>query len=95
LEDSQVLVISYTSFQELFIEFTKMDEFVRKVLEERFVSLHELFTSQIVDSPEERYLKLQKERPDLVQRIAQHHLATYLGITPVSLSRIRNRVTKK
>lgn len=95
LENCEVLAISYKALQELFIEFPKMNEFVRKVLEERFVSLHELFTSQILDSPEERYLNLQKERPDLLQRIPQHQIATFLGITPVSLSRIRNRVTKK
>lgn len=95
LEDCKVLSISYKTFQKLFIEFPKMNEFVRKVLEERFVSLHELFTSQILDSPEERYLNLQKERPDLLQRIPQHQIATFLGITPVSLSRIRNRVTKR
>jgi len=95
LEDCQVLAISYKSFQQLFIELPKMNEFVRKVIEERFISLHELFTSQILDSPEERYLKLQKERPDLIDRIPQHQIATFLGITPVSLSRIRNRVIKK
>ncbi|MFN7883076.1 MAG: Crp/Fnr family transcriptional regulator [bacterium] len=95
LEDCEVLAISYKALQELFIECPKMNEFVRKVLEERFVSLHELFTSQILDSPEERYLNLLKERPDIIQRIPQHQIATFLGITPVSLSRIRNRVTKK
>ena len=95
LEDCQVLAISYKAFQELFIEFPKMNEFVRKVLEERFISLHELYTSQILDSPEERYLNLQRERPELLNRIPQHQIATFLGITPVSLSRIRNRVTKK
>jgi CRP-like cAMP-binding protein len=94
-EDCNVLSISYETFQKLLIDFPKMNEFVRKVLEERFVSLHELFTSQILDSPEERYLNLQKERPDLLQRIPQHQIATFLGITPVSLSRIRNRITKK
>ena len=76
LEDCHVLSISYKTFQKLFIEFPKMNEFVRKV-------------------PEERYLNLQKERPDLLQRIPQHQIATFLGITPVSQSRIRNRVTKK
>lgn len=95
LEDCQVLAISYQGLQKLFVEFPKMNEFVRKVLEERFVALHELFTSQILDSPLERYLKLQKERPDLINRIPQHQIATFLGITPVSLSRIRNRVKKK
>lgn len=95
LEDCRVLAISYKAFQRLFIELPKMNEFVRKILEERFVSLHELFTSQILDSPEERYLSLQKDRPDLLNRIPQHQIATFLGITPVSLSRIRTRVTKK
>ena len=71
-----------------------MNEFVSKVLEERFVSLYEFFTAQILDSPEERYLNLQKERPDLLNRIPQHLIATFLGITPVSLSRIRNRLQK-
>ena len=95
LEDCEVLSISYEALQKLFNELPKMNEFVRKVLEERFVTLHDLFTSQILDSPEERYLNLQKERPELFNRIPQHQLATFLGITPVSLSRIRNRVMKK
>lgn len=95
LEDSQILAVSYKALQELFIEFPKMNEFVRKVLEERFIALHELFTAHILDSPEERYLNLQRERPDLINRIPQHQIATFLGITPVSLSRIRNRVIKK
>ncbi len=95
LEDCEVLSISHEALQKLFNELPKMNEFVRKVLEERFVTLHDLFTSQILDSPEERYLKLQKERPELFNRIPQHQIATFLGITPVSLSRIRNRVMKK
>ncbi len=95
LEDCEVLSISYEALQKLFNELPRMNEFVRKVLEERFVTLHDLFTSHILDSPEERYLNLQKERPELVNRIPQHQLATFLGITPVSLSRIRNRVMKK
>ncbi len=95
LEDCEVLAISYKAFQELFVAFPKMNEFVRKIIDQRFVSLHELFTSYILDSPEERYLHLLKERPDLLNRIPQHQIATFLGITPVSLSRIRNRVTRK
>ncbi len=95
IEDCELLSVSFNTFQQLLIEFPQMNEFVRKILEERFVSLHELFTAQILDSPEERYLNLQKERPDLLNRVPQHQIATFLGITPVSLSRIRNRVAKK
>jgi CRP-like cAMP-binding protein len=46
------------------------------------------------DTPEQRYLDLLKEKPDIIKRVPQKHIATYLGITPVSLSRIRNRLAK-
>lgn len=50
--------------------------------------------SFIKDSPEQRYLTLLTEKPHIIQRVPQHYIATYLGITPVSLSRIRKRVRK-
>lgn len=95
IEDCEVLAIDYHYFQQILKSNPQLNELVRKILEERFVALHDLFTSQILDSPEERYIKLQKERPDLINRIPQHQIATFLGITPVSLSRIRNRISKK
>ena len=95
LENSELLSINFMNFSKLFDEFPKMNEFVRKILEDRFISLHKLFTSQILDSPEERYLNLLKDNPDLVNRVPQHYIATFLGITPVSLSRIRSRIAKK
>ncbi|HTJ53368.1 MAG TPA: Crp/Fnr family transcriptional regulator [Cyclobacteriaceae bacterium] len=94
-EDCEIIVISYNGWQKLFVELPKMYAFVLKVLEERFISLHKLYTSMILDSPEERFLNLINERPDIIQRIPQHQIATFLGITPVSLSRIRNRLAKK
>jgi CRP-like cAMP-binding protein len=95
LEDTEVLVLSYKSLEELYKVFPKMNEFVRKSIEQRFVVLHDLFTSYLLNSPEERYINLVKERPDLLKRIPQHQIASFLGITPVSLSRIRNRLAKK
>ena len=52
------------------------------------------FLSFIKDSPEQRYLNLLKEKPHIIQRVPQQYIATYLGITPVSLSRIRNRLAR-
>jgi CRP-like cAMP-binding protein len=95
LEDTEVLALSYKSLEELYKVFPKMNEFVRKSIEQRFVVLHDLFTSYLLNNPEERYINLIKERPDLLKRIPQHQIASFLGITPVSLSRIRNRVAKK
>jgi CRP-like cAMP-binding protein len=95
LEDCEVFVLTHQSLEELYALFPKMNEFIRKAIEERFVLLHNLFISYLLNSPEERYLMLLKERPELLQRITQHQIASFLGITPVSLSRIRNRVSKK
>lgn len=92
LEETRVLVLSYAALEELYRVFPKMNEFVRKSIEQRFVVLHDLFTAYLLNSPEERYLTLLKERPELVQRIPQHHIASFLGVTPVSLSRIRRRI---
>jgi CRP-like cAMP-binding protein len=94
-EDCQILTISHKGWQQLFIELPKMNGFVLKLIEQRFISLHKLYTSLILDTPEERFINLQNERPDILQRIPQHQIATFLGITPVSLSRIRNRLTRK
>jgi CRP-like cAMP-binding protein len=94
IEDCEVVIIPYVKLQGLYTDQPEMNSIVRKIVEQRFVSLHKLFTSYILDSPEERYLYLLKENPGLLNRVPQHHIATFLGITPVSLSRIRNRVRK-
>ena len=95
LEECDVLVLTHEAQEELYEVFPKMNEFIRKAIEARFVLLHDLFISYLLNSPQERYLTLLKERPELLQRIPQHQIASFLGITPVSLSRIRNRVARK
>ena len=58
---------------------------------ERMLCYSKLFLSRIKESPQERYESLVREHPEIVAQIPQHYIATYLGISPVSLSRIRNR----
>ena len=58
---------------------------------ERMIHYSKLFLSRIKESPQERYNSLVKEHPEIVKQIPQHYIATYLGISPVSLSRIRSR----
>ncbi|WP_461215976.1 Crp/Fnr family transcriptional regulator [Lacticaseibacillus sp. GG6-2] len=60
----------------------------------RFIAYTNYFLNRIEESPEARYRTLLADDPALVARVPQYELATYLGITPVSLSRIRNRVKK-
>ena len=51
--------------------------------------------SFIKDTPQQRYLNLLQESPQIIQRIPQHYIASYLGVTPVHLSRIKSKLAKK
>ncbi|QJB30460.1 Crp/Fnr family transcriptional regulator [Chitinophaga oryzae] len=58
---------------------------------QRLAYVEKLFLSRIKNSPEERYRELLQQYPRILQRVPQHYIASFLGITSVSLSRIRNR----
>ncbi len=92
VEPCELLVLPKMKLEKLYEELPKTQVFMRKLLEERFVNAQKVVASFVLDKPEERYLKLIAAQPDLLQRFPQHVLATYLGITPVSLSRIRKRI---
>jgi len=74
------------------MEIPKLREQMNEVLFDRQLNYVNHFISFIKYTPSERYLQLVKERPDLVLRVPQQYIASYLGITPVSLSRIRSKV---
>lgn len=92
LEDT-ILIISNTDMQaEINRKFPKF-ETMCKVLSEELLAKKQIdFDEFKTSSPEQRYLNLLQNRPDLIQRVTQHQLASYLGITPVSLSRLRARI---
>jgi CRP-like cAMP-binding protein len=92
LEDCDLLVISYNRLQQLYDELPKMHIVARKVAEQRFINAQMVLSSFILDSPEERYRKFEQQHGDLLLRVPHHIIASYLGITPVSLSRIRKRL---
>lgn len=92
LEPCELIVIPFAKLNALYEKMPNLNIFVRKLLEERFVFAQKIVASLIIDKPEERYLKLFQRQPELLNRVPQHMLATYLGITPVSLSRIRKRI---
>jgi CRP-like cAMP-binding protein len=92
LEDCDLLVISKKDLDQLYDTLPKMHILARKVAEQRFINAQQLLSSYILDSPEERYRKFQQQHGDLLLRVPQHIIASFLGITPVSLSRIRKRL---
>ncbi len=72
----------------------ELESLTRKLGEKLMVNTTNEFDNWVNHNPEERYLQLVKERPDLIQRVAQYDLANYIGIRPESLSRIRKRLLK-
>ena len=92
LEDCDLLVIGYSRMQQLYEELPKMHIVARKVAEVRFINAQKILSSYILDSPEERYRKFEQEHGDLLLRVPHHMIASFLGITPVSMSRIRKRM---
>ncbi len=95
LEPTELLVLKRKDLTRLYKEIPLMNEFVRKILEQTLIQFQQALTSFILDSPEERYTKLLSQNPEILQRVPQHMLATYLGITATSLSRIRKRILEK
>lgn len=91
IEASVVLKCSKENLLQLMKEFPELKEWCDTFVINRLINYTHLFLSRITDSPEARYKKLVEEHPEIIQRIAQHYIASYLGITSVSLSRIRNR----
>ncbi|AXE18372.1 Crp/Fnr family transcriptional regulator [Runella rosea] len=81
--------------QEMYAKYPKLETLTRFMIEQDFGQTQEDFANFVTSSPEKRYLNLLQNRPDLLQRVPQHQLASYLGIKPESLSRIRKRITKK
>jgi len=64
------------------------------MMEQELVIYQDIVASFITLSPEQRYRKFLAERPDLIQRIPQYYLASFIGVKPESLSRIRKRIVQ-
>lgn len=95
VEDT-ILTVSNTDMEaEMNHKFPKFEIMCRMLSEEMLAQKQIDFDGFKISSPEQRYLNLLQNRPDLIQRVPQHQLASYLGIKPQSLSRLRARVFEK
>lgn len=95
VEDSILTVANPDMEVEIFEQFPKFESLCRILSEELLMKQQIDFDAFKTHSPEQRYLNLLEKRPDLIQRVPQHQLASYLGITPPSLSRMRARISQK
>jgi len=94
LEETELILISHYNLQQMLnhpLLALKMERFGRLIAEYYICCYEDRVTAFITQSPEERYTALEKTGRDIFQRVPQHFIANFLGITPVSLSRIRKR----
>ena len=89
LEDSNLTCIAYEDLQKLYSTFPETERIGRIILEEYYSKLEERLINIQFKSAKERYNQLMTNRPKIIQRVALGHLASYLGITQETLSRIR------
>lgn len=92
IEPSTVVLLKKADFDQIFQTYPELKEGFQNILFQRFKNYAHLFLSRIRDTPQERYADIVKNHPEIIKRIPQHYIASYLGITPISLSRIRNRI---
>lgn len=93
LEDCEILQISFTDLQIFYKSVSEGERFGRLVIEQVFIQTLQDLSSFYTDTPEYRYEQFVKKHPDLQQRISQYHIASYVGVKPQSLSRIRKRTS--
>ncbi len=95
VEDSIITISNSDIEAKVNSKFPKFETLCRMMSEEQLAKQQIDFDEFKTSSPQQRYLNLLQKRPDLIQRVPQHQLASYLGITPQSLSRLRARILKK
>ncbi|MCI1983725.1 MAG: Crp/Fnr family transcriptional regulator [Bifidobacteriaceae bacterium] len=92
IENSDVTVVDGTGVLQDAAQSPEMMRIVANHISHRFIDYTKYFLDRIEKAPEDRYRSLAAREPELVSRVPQHELASYLGITPVSLSRIKRRI---
>jgi CRP-like cAMP-binding protein len=95
LQDSEILLLERSAREELLSSCPKMERFFRLLIEANHVASQQRIADSLSTSAEERYLKFIKMYPLLFEQVPQNQIASYLGITPQSLSRIRKELTQK
>lgn len=93
IEDSELVLITKSASEELRKLSSKYQEYIFQITSEAYIQLERRLTSIISLTLEERYKDLTANYPDIIQRVPQHMIASYMGLTPETLSRVRKRIS--
>lgn len=93
LEDAEVLLITKAAQDEMVLQLPKMERFLRLLMQNSLIAMQRRLIGSLNFTAEDKYLQLLNSCPTIIQRVPQHLIASYLGITPETLSRIRRQMT--
>lgn len=95
IENSEVLQTSKEKLEELYVKIPKLERYFRILVQNAYISFRNRIVSTMSKPAEERYLKFIQTYPGLEQRVPQYIIASYLGIRPEFLSRIRKNLARR
>jgi CRP-like cAMP-binding protein len=95
LEDTEVLQVSKQSLNILYEKIPKLNQYFRILLQNAFITTARRVSASLSQTALERYQEFRQKYPHIEQRIPNHQIASFLGITPQSLSRIRRQFAEK
>lgn len=95
LEDSSLLHLTREAMDQLLERLPVMERFFRLLMQNNIVALHRRSIAYMSMSAEEKYLHLLEVAPDIMSRASQQHIASYLSITPETLSRVRKKISDR
>lgn len=94
LTDCKLWTVSFDEIERLYAKFHDLERLGRKIAEYYFIEKEKKELEMALLDAEKRYLILREEFPSLEMKIPQYHIASYLGISPTQLSRVRNKMSK-
>lgn len=95
LEDTEMIMMDRDDMEWMYAQIPKLERFFRILIQNAFVASQQRMIANMSKSAEERYLMLIKKFPQIELRVTQHHIASYLGITPEALSRTKKNIIEK
>lgn len=95
IEDAELVLISKTAQEELLRQLPKYETYMRLQLTGAYIAMQRRLTSIISSTLEERYAAFMTQYPNIAQRVPQHMIASYMGLTPETLSRVRKKIALK